>query len=411
MAEIHSDNQPKKNILVVTDTPEDLALLQSQLGDAGYELVQTWGVEQALKSIEAHRPDLVLLDVTSPGIQGLKLCGHLRQDPETEALPVIIIASPDAGWEQEAVDIGADGFICRPFERVELLSRVRTLLRMSELHRRVRQQNDELRDANIHMDRLIQELRTRNRELELGMEMAHRLQDAMLPQGYPRVENVHFAHKYTPAEAIGGDVFQIESIGDDRAAIFVADVSGHGVRAALVTSIVRTVVDYIDMSTKTPGEVLHDFNNRFRSVLGPLTPQIYVTAVVIFVDGANRTVHVANAGHPRPLLVSKRRNTAEPIMHPDDTGIAIGFISNPQYKTHTQKLDHEDTILAFTDGVFEVHDESEQMFGLKRLHEFVASNAHLIPRDLIQKIITETEEFMATSRRPDDLCMVTAEVL
>ncbi len=291
-----------------------------------------------------------------------------------------------------------------------LRSRVRTLLRMKEWHERVAEQNRELLEVNARLDHTNQELMSRNRELEQSMEMAHRLQDAMLPQKYPRVANVSFSHMYSPADAVGGDIFHITGLEDGRAAIFIADVSGHGIRAALVTSIVKTVIDYIDLSDKTPADALKDFNSRFRSVLGPLTPQIYATAVLMMVDGTKRSIALANAGHPTPLLVSKERMTAEPIMGLDDSGPALGFLPDPQYPTYERELAVGDIVLSFTDGIYEVISEEGEMFGLDRLQSLVADNAHLIPRDLIQKMVTETEEFMNTPRRPDDVCIVAVEM-
>jgi len=401
----------RQTILVVTDTPEDLEVLQQQLGGQGYRLVQTWGTEKALESVESEEPDLVLLDVTSAGSEAVAFCDEIRGRAETEAIPVIIIAD-EAGTRQveTVLDIGADGYICRPFEEAELVSRVRSLLRGKQLHDRVAEQNRQLLRANTELDRLNQELIARNRELEQGMAMAHRLQEALLPQQYPRVKNVSFAHKYVPAEAIGGDIFQLIGLPDDRVALFISDVSGHGVRAALITSIVKAVVGYIDFSDKTPRDVLKDFNSRFRSILGPLTPQIYATAVVMIVDGGSRSLTVAAAGHPAPLLVSKSRMSAEPVISLEEVGPALGFLSDPEYFDCERQLAVGDIIFSFTDGIYEVADAQGNMFGLARLQKLVADNAHLIPRDLIQRIITETEDFMGTARRPDDLCVVTVEV-
>jgi sigma-B regulation protein RsbU (phosphoserine phosphatase) len=399
------------SVLVVTDTPEDVAILQRQLGRAGYEVNQTWGVERALQMIGQSQPDLVLLDATNPTADCDQVCRSLRSRPETEAIPVIVIAEGSSVEQQQMVyEIGADGLICRPFQPAELLTRVRNLVRMKALNDRVRDQNRQLLQANIRLDQLNQEILSRNRELEQGMAMAHRLQEALMPQQYPRVNNVAFAHKYTPAEAIGGDFFHIFGLDEDRAAIFIADVSGHGVRAAIITSIVKTVIDYIDVSSKTPSDVLKDFNSRFRSVLGPLTPQIYATGVFMMVNGKDRTLQVACAGHPSPLYIDKTRMTTESLVELDDCGPAIGFLSDPEYPMVERRLGLGDIVFGFTDGIYEVLNEEHEMLGLSRLEELVAGNARLIPRDLIQKIITETDEFMGSEQRPDDVCIVTVEM-
>jgi len=398
-------------ILVVTDTPEDLVNLREQLGGEGYQIVQSWTIGEALELIKDSRPDLILLDVTSPGIEGPELCRNLRAERETEALPVIVIADSAEDHADEVLSIGADGIICRPFEHVELTSRVRSLLRMSELHKRVMFQMDAMCSVNAHLDRLNRELTTRNRELELGMEMARRLQDALLPQRYPRVPGVAFSHTYTPSDTIGGDIFQLRAIDDERAAVFLADVSGHGVRAALITSIVKTVFNYIDLTDKTPSQALTDFNSRFRNVLGPLAPPIHATVVLMYVNGPQRTISLASAGHPSPLLIKPSEKTAAPILGPSETGMACGFIANAEYITIERELTPGDVVLAFTDGVFEVDDADGEEFGLERMQALAAENFALVPRDLIQRVITETTAFAGGAPRADDICLVTAEVL
>jgi len=410
MTEQDTASARPKNIMVVTGAPEDLDVLKGQLGDAGYELVWSPGPEEALEMIWADSPDVVLLDVESTGAGGAEFCEQLRSRPETEAVPVIAITRSEVAEQVSALDMGADGLVIRPFRRGEVLSRVRTLLRMKELHDKVAQQNKEFLDANARLDVVNRELLARNRELEQGMNMAHRLQMALLPQKYPRVKNIGFSHTYAPAEAIGGDVFQIIGMSEGRAAIFISDVSGHGVRAALVASIVKTVIDYIDLSDKTPTDALKDFNSRFRNALGSMSPQIYATGVLMMLDGDDRTVAVASAGHPCPLLVSKERMSAEEVMDLDDTGPALGFVSDPEYPTVQRQLSTGDILLAFTDGAYEVVSEEGEMFGLARMQKLVADNTHLIPRDLIQRIVSETDEFMGTARRPDDVCLVAAEV-
>jgi len=401
----------ENRILVVTDTPEDLAYLREQLGEAGFSLVQTCGMDSAMETVRADKPDIVLLDMAVLDSDAAVFCRDMRADAETEAIPLIVIVQERSEEQEEvALAMGADGFLCRPFKKAELVSRVQMLKRMKVLVDKVAEQNRELLGVNAELDRLNKEVTARNRELELGTEMARRLQEALLPQQYPQVENISFAHAYTSAEAIGGDVFQIIDMDEGRAAVIIADVSGHGVRAALVSSIVNTLIDYIDLNNKTPTEVLKDFNSRFRSVLGPMTPQIYATGIVMIVDGRNRRLKIADAGHPGPLLVSKRRMSAEPIIGIDDVGPALGFLSDPDYPTREIELSVGDIVLGFTDGIYEVMNEEDEMFGLKRLQDLVARNAHLVPRDLIQRILTETGAFLGTTRRPDDVCIVSVEV-
>jgi sigma-B regulation protein RsbU (phosphoserine phosphatase) len=130
----------------------------------------------------------------------------------------------------------------------------------------------------------------------------------------------------------------------------------------------------------------------------------------MMLDGEDRSVSIACAGHPCPLLVSKDQMTATPIMEIEKCGPALGFVADPEYPTVRRQLSAGDIVLGFTDGAYEVIGEEGEMFGLARMQQLVADNAHLVPRDLIQRIISETDEFMGSAKRPDDVCLIAAEV-
>ena len=400
-----------RRILVLDRNPRDLKLLHKHLEAEGHEVVDAEGWEDALKHVAAGAADLLVLDANQSKVDGVSMCERLHAGVDTAAVPIIVVTDAKRPRDgRKALQMGADDFIARPLAKTELLTRIRTLLRMKELHDDLLARNAQLEQVNKERERVNQELASRNRELEQGMEMTHRLQEVMLPQHYPRVKNISFCHLYTPADVIGGDFFQISGMSNDRAAIFVADVSGHGIRAALITSILKTVFEHVYLEDKDPTLVLCDVNSRFRSVLGPLTPQVFATGFMVMVDGANLRLSLASAGHPCPVLVSKRNMDCEPLIGADQTGPALGFFSEPTYCTVERELSRGDIVLGFTDGVYEVHNERDEMYGLGRLHQLIARNARLIPRDLIQKLVTETDDFRGSHARSDDICLVAIEV-
>jgi len=397
-------------ILVVDRNAEDLRRLREYLGSRGYDIVQADGCEAALEQAAAGSVDLLVLDLSDPGVDGMEFCERFHDHPETAAVPVLVVTDPtgtDVG--AAALRVGADDFLTRPLEMAELLVRAKMLLRMKGLHEGLLARNVQLWQVNEQLEHLNLELAGRNRELEQGMEMARRLQEALLPQQYPRVKNISFNHVYAPADEVGGDYFQIEGMSEDRAAIFMSDVSGHGVQAALITNIVKAVFGYVYLEDKTPAQVLSDVNSRFRSVLGNLAPSIFATAFLVVVDGAGYKLSMASAGHPSPFLIRKRKTSCEPSMSTDEIGPALGFFSSPEYTTVESTLSPGDTVLGFTDGVYELTNERREMFGLKRLQALIAENARLIPRDLIQKILMETDAYRGARRRTDDVCMVAIE--
>jgi len=400
-----------KRILILDRNQDDLKRLRKYLQAEGCEVAEVKDCAEALQRAKEDAADLLVLDPAAAGPEGVDFCLSLHNTPETAALPIIAVT--DARAKENgvtALNLGADDFVVRPIKRAELLVRVRMLVRVKELHSSLISRNQELEDVNKALERLNQELAGRNRELEQNIAMAQRLQGALLPQHYPRVKNMSFCHLYAPADVVSGDFFQITPMSGERAAIFLCDVSGHGIRAALITSILKAVFDYVYLEDKNASQILSDINSRFRSVLGQLAPQIYATGSLLIVNGEDSTVTVASAGHACPFLICKREMTCDLLMAERDIGPALGFFADPDYSHKEQKLHRGDIVLCFTDGVYEVPNSEGETFGLERLSELVASNARLIPRDLIQKIISETDAFRGFGKRPDDICLVAVEV-
>ncbi|MFP4029376.1 MAG: SpoIIE family protein phosphatase [Candidatus Brocadiia bacterium] len=391
-------------ILLVDNNPEDLKRLHEHFESEGYEVEEAEACPEACNLITSGEFDLVVLDATKPDEVRADLCRDLHGCSSTAGVPIIGITDHDSAHRGEAaLEIGADDFVVRPIKKSELLVRARTLLRLKEL-------NDDLRHRNELLEDLNQQLASRNQELEQGMEMAHRLQEALLPQHYPPLKNISFYHLYTPADVIGGDIFQITKMEDGRAVIFLSDVSGHGIRAALVTSILKAVFEHVYLEDKDVTEILEDLNSRFRSILGDLSPHIYATGFLLIVDGEECTIDVACAGHVSPFLISKYDMSCRPLLDFGDIGPALGFFQEPQFPSVGIKLSPGDIVLGFTDGVYEAINDEGEIFGLERMRQFIARNARLIPRDLIQKVVTHTDEYRGSHKRSDDVCLVALEV-
>ncbi|MDP6438643.1 MAG: fused response regulator/phosphatase [Candidatus Brocadiia bacterium] len=412
------EEPPRKHILVLDRKPDDLGRLHRYLDQNGYAIVEAQDTPEAMPMLRAGEVDLLVLDASDPEIDGLALCEEVHGDAQTAGVPIIVVTDSKATEDgMTALHCGADDFISRPLRMAPLLVRVRMLLRVKELNdgvlarnEQLKQVNAQLKHVNVERGRVNRELANRNRELEQGMDMAQRLQEVLLPQQYPKLKNVVFSHLYRPADIVGGDLFQITNVGEDRAALFVSDVSGHGIRAALVTAIVKTVFQHVYLEDKNIAQVLSDMNSRFRNVLGPLSAQMFTTGLFLMVDGPQRRLWVSSAGHPPPLLIRKDDMSCTPLMGADQVGPALGFFHSPAYPIVECDLMPGDIVLGFTDGLYEVVNEAGEMFGMERLEELIAANARMIPRDLIQRIVAETDEFRGSRERRDDVCIVTVEI-
>jgi sigma-B regulation protein RsbU (phosphoserine phosphatase) len=290
------------------------------------------------------------------------------------------------------------------------LIHVRTLVRLQH----------ELLDQHIRdIEAKQREIHEKNRQIEEDLRMAHELQMAMLPDRFPAfpptaepgASALRFCHRFKPSGTVGGDFFHVQALGDTKAAIFVCDVMGHDVRAALVTAVLRALVEEIQARTQDPSTLLSLINRELRQILRQAGGLMFATAAAMVVDSAEREVHFSLAGHPSPMRLCRSTARCE-LLHPIGArmGPALGIFEDAAYTSRRTQVSPGDVVLTFTDGLFETMNGEGEEFGRDRLIEAIASRSRHEIEPLLDGVLGDVLRFAEGNEFDDDVCVLGVEV-
>jgi phosphoserine phosphatase RsbU/P len=282
----------------------------------------------------------------------------------------------------------------------------------------IKKMEDALEEERNRLKITTAELEAKNFQLEADLRMAREVQNALLPREYPSLPGYDlsghppftFAHYYRPAATVGGDFFDFFPLSQNRLGIFICDVMGHGLRAALVTAIIRAVLEELRPVMFNAGRFLSMLNLRLRSILERVDEPFVATAFYLIVDATSFEVQYANAAHPVPVRLCRTKDTAEPITKDKSkAGPGLGLFDEASYSTFTCPFEPDDCLVLFTDGLYEVDSPDGKEFGsaslISSLHRFSA----LPVKQLFPAIVSEVCRFSARDDFVDDICMVAIE--
>jgi phosphoserine phosphatase RsbU/P len=282
----------------------------------------------------------------------------------------------------------------------------------------VKKMEDALTEERNRLRIATAELEARNAQLEADLRMAREVQLALLPRDYPTpsdcgrsgFSSLAFAHCYRPAAAVGGDFYDIFPLSPSRAGIFICDVMGHGLRAALVTAIIRTLMEELRGVMQNAGRFLSALNLRLRSILERVDEPFLATAFYMVADTTKKEVQFANAGHPPPVRL-RRPNGPAVLMKPETgkAGPGLGLFDEINYATSRWDLDRNDSIILFTDGLYEAESPTGELFGLPAVVESLHRNADLPAERLFEALLKDVCAFSQQQDFDDDVCIVAIE--
>lgn len=277
----------------------------------------------------------------------------------------------------------------------------------------------ERKEAQMRLSRYAYDMKELNARMEADLSLASELQRTFLPTRYPSFparalpeeSRLQFAHLYQPTGKVGGDFYSVMALSDDRAGIFFCDVMGHGVRSALVTAIIRTLIAELTEETLHPARFLTAVNSQLRRMVQLEWETLFATACYLVVDLAAGEVEIANAGHPSPYLLHREKGTISLLNEdPDSIGPALGLRDDHRFTSLRAPIRAGEGILLYTDGLYEVEGEGGEYFEEERLLEAATRLVRQPAEALFEGLLSEVKQFSRLDRLEDDICMLAVEV-
>ncbi len=255
-------------------------------------------------------------------------------------------------------------------------------------------------------------------EITRDMELAREFQASLLNRPYPEVPAVHvegrlrleFHHRYEPTMAVGGDFFDVFPISNDCAGIFIADVMGHGIRSALITAILRTLISENRGRARNPALFMRDINTQFTSLLHCFPEPLFASAFYLVADTTSRMATYTCAGHPPPYLLHRDRSRISRLPNPKPCGAALGLIPKEEYTGGTVRLADGQTLLFFTDGLYECMNPQGHEFGLERVESILQANVVKPTPDILDAMFRGMNQFACGEPPDDDVCLVALDI-
>jgi sigma-B regulation protein RsbU (phosphoserine phosphatase) len=332
-------------VLIVDDVKANVDVLVQALRDE-YKISVALNGESALRSAEKNPPDLVLLDIMMPGMDGYDVCSRLRTSPQTREVPVMFLSSlEDVVNKTRGFEAGGNDYLTKPFEVLEVKARVRSLLKAKAYSDAVK-------------EKMASELRIA-REIQLGILPAD-------ISACTRGTGLDVHAILEPAREVGGDLYEVLRAGEDRVVVVVGDVSGKGVPAAIFMAVTTTLIRVVARDVEHPDEILLRVND----ALAAQNPQgMFVTLCCAAFRPKARKVICAGMGHPSPVLIRPGNPPSLPL---PSSGMVAGIMPGTEIKSQSLDLQPGDTLVFYTDGVTEAFNAHGDQFGERRLLEHLA---------------------------------------
>ncbi len=393
----------RKPVVMVVDDEEMVtstlaALLEMQ---GNYAVQKFESAAAALVYLQRRPVDVVVTDFLMPEMDGLKFLKKVHElYPD---LPGILLT----GYADKENAIKALNeasvfqYIEKPWDNNNLIMMIRNALQHKTLKDVLEEKIKQLDKVLFERDKFIEQYQMLNDE----MVLAQNVQRKLLAQDLPETSALNFHSKYIPALKIGGDFYDVIPLAGKEVAFLIADVTGHGIQAALITGLLKSSIQGMRNRALRPADILIKLNQRLFDIL---PANLYVAALVVVIDTASGACSLVNAGIPHPFLLKHKNRSVERI---PANGLLLGIAEEKLFKPGEEvsfSLETDDVLLLFTDGITEVENEGEERFEHKML-ETLEAMADLDFPDVLSKLVQCACDFGKPGHSRDDMTLLSIE--
>ena len=351
------------------------------LAEQGYRVRPVPNGTMALSVAQVEPPDLVLLDIRMPDMDGYAVCEHLKADEKTRDIPIIFISALDATQDKvRAFRVGGLDYITKPFQVEEVLARVETHLALRNLQ-------TQLQDANTRM--------------MMELALAGEVQASFLPRTLPRIPGWQLTVTLQPSRETSGDFYDINLLPNGRLGLLVADVVDKGAGAALFMALCWTLFRTFAVEFPAQPEVVLDAVNK--RILEDTNAEQFATAFYGILEPATGNLVYCNAGHCPPFWF--KLNTGEKCGQLIRTGVPLGIFRDQTWSQGVVQLDPGDVLVLYSDGVTEAQNVNKCFFGEDRLIEAVSGRLGNSALEIQEGILEDLQSFMGEKSQADDIVL------
>ena len=380
---IKKDNIKKFNILCIDDSKLNRVFISKVLTDLNISITEAENGLKGLEMLNSKNFDLILLDIVMPEMDGFGFLKEFQKREKEEFIPIILMTGlDDLNSKIKGLNIGADDYLLKPLNEEELIARVFSLLR--------------LKKANS-------ELYQKNQLIKRELEAAKKIQQYIIPHNFDFIDYPHINGIYLPIEDIGGDFFDCYKLDENRSAFLIADVTGHGIPAALTMTMSKMIFSIYAEKFQGAADLMKEVNRQLR---GTLLDMQYITAFYLIYDKSLKTLTYSNAGHTRPLFFKSSKNQVVAL---DSFGWFIGISDDTEYEEKKVTVADGDRLFLYTDGITEAKNNEGEEFGEVRLARFIKNNNNLHGQEFCDNLMDTLKEYIGGTEINDDIAFLNIE--